>query len=319
MEDKIKKLYKLLDLEHGASIENVKKAFRELSHIWHPDNHFKKSESVQARAEEKFKEISQAYQELKEHLDKEDRSVQEEREAEETRKSKEEEARQEEKARQEREEERRVEEQKKREQEERARKERERKERAYREETVNKSYEETQKKTDGWHWVFYVILGFPLLLLLLGILSALTSNDQTSIDKPINSANTYQTQKAISDQEAELKITGELEKAAKVLNKNTPRMVDEDTRMDASTVGPGFRVNINYTLPKHSAGEIDADQIVQIMRPTLKNYACSKKNMKLLLQYGADFVYLYHDKDGMLITSITIDRNDCGLREISLK
>ena len=115
---------------------------------------------------------------------------------------------------------------------------------------------------------------------------------------------------------AELKLIGELEKAAKVLNKNTPKMVDKDTRMDPATIGPGFRVNINYTLPKHSAGEIDADQIVQHKRPVMKNYVCSKKNMKLLLQYGADFVYLYHDKDGMLITSITIDRNDCGLRKI---
>ena len=118
-------------------------------------------------------------------------------------------------------------------------------------------------------------------------------------------------------QEAELKIIGELEKAAKVLNKNTPKMIDEVTRMDAATIGPGFRVNINYTLPKHSAGEIDADQLAQNIRPTLKSYACSKKNMKLLLQYGADFVYLYHDKNGILITSITIDRNDCGLRKIA--
>ena len=116
---------------------------------------------------------------------------------------------------------------------------------------------------------------------------------------------------------AELKLIGELEKAAKVLNKNTPKMVDKDTRMDPATIGPGFRVNINYTLPKHSAGEIDADQIVQHKRPVIKNYVCSKKNMKLLLQYGADFTYLYHDKDGMLITSITIDRNDCGLRKIA--
>ena len=118
-------------------------------------------------------------------------------------------------------------------------------------------------------------------------------------------------------QKAELKIIGELEKAAKVLNKNTPKMIDEVTRMDAATIGPGFRVNINYMLPKHSAGEIDADQLAQNIRPTLKSYACSKKNMKLLLQYGADFAYLYHDKDGMLITSITINRNDCGLRKIA--
>lgn len=120
----------------------------------------------------------------------------------------------------------------------------------------------------------------------------------------------------VPPKEAELKIIGELEKAAKALNKNTPKMIDEVTRMDATTIGPGFRVNINYTLPKHSAGEIDSDNFGQAMRPILKNYACSKKNMKLLLQYGADIVYVYHDKDGMIFTSIMINRNDCGLRKI---
>ncbi|SVE17360.1 uncharacterized protein METZ01_LOCUS470214, partial [marine metagenome] len=33
------KFYKILDLDVGASKEEVKKSFRELSHIWHPDNH----------------------------------------------------------------------------------------------------------------------------------------------------------------------------------------------------------------------------------------------------------------------------------------
>jgi uncharacterized membrane protein YgdD (TMEM256/DUF423 family) len=139
MEDNIKKLYKLLDLEPGASIENVKKAFRELSHIWHPDNHVKKPEGIQARAEEKFKEISQAYQELKKHLD---RSVQEEREAEETRKRKEEEARQEREK-----ESRRAEEQKKQEQEERARKEREQREREERDRKTRKERMEDTNDT----------------------------------------------------------------------------------------------------------------------------------------------------------------------------
>jgi curved DNA-binding protein CbpA len=181
MEDKIRKLYKLLDLEPGASIENVKRAFRELSHIWHPDNHFKKSEGVQARAEEKFKEISQAYQELKEHLGKEeDRSVQEEREAEETRRRKEEEARQEREK-----ESRRAEEQKKREQEERARKEREQRERdrkirKEREENIRKKAEQSKRENQktsvdieenggeingGFFWFLSVIFFIGCLLI----------------------------------------------------------------------------------------------------------------------------------------------------------
>jgi hypothetical protein len=108
-----------------------------------------------------------------------------------------------------------------------------------------------------------------------------------------------------------------LKKAAKELNKNTPKMIDADTRMDAATIGPGLRININYTLPKHAAGEVGADQVIQYVRSTLENYACNKKNMKILMQWGAVIAYTYHAKDQTLITSILIDRDDCGLRKIS--
>ena len=58
------KYFEILELENGASKEEIKKTFRELSHIWHPDNHMGKSTNVQNRATEKFKEISNAYQVL---------------------------------------------------------------------------------------------------------------------------------------------------------------------------------------------------------------------------------------------------------------
>jgi uncharacterized protein len=85
MPNKYEKYYRILDLHVGTSKENVKKAFRELSHIWHPDNHMGKSSNVQNRATEKFKEISNAYQVLKEHLRTEDkkRNEQDQREREE--------------------------------------------------------------------------------------------------------------------------------------------------------------------------------------------------------------------------------------------
>ncbi len=118
-------------------------------------------------------------------------------------------------------------------------------------------------------------------------------------------------------QETEQKLIDELENAARELNKNTPKMIDADTRMDATTVGPGLRININYTLPKHAAGEISADQLIQYVRPTLKNYACNKKNMKILMQWGAVIAYSYHAKDQTLITDILIDREDCSLPEIT--
>ena len=73
MPSKYEKYYKVLDLDVGASKEKVKKSFRELSHIWHPDNHAGKSPEVQNRSNEKFKELSNAYEVLSKYLGEEDR------------------------------------------------------------------------------------------------------------------------------------------------------------------------------------------------------------------------------------------------------
>jgi len=37
MNDKIQNCYRTLDLENGASLEEVKQARRDLAKVWHPD------------------------------------------------------------------------------------------------------------------------------------------------------------------------------------------------------------------------------------------------------------------------------------------
>ncbi len=77
------KFYKILDLDVGASKEKVKKSFRELSHIWHPDNHAGKSPEVQNRSNEKFKELSNAYEVLSKYLEEQDGEIVEKKKREE--------------------------------------------------------------------------------------------------------------------------------------------------------------------------------------------------------------------------------------------
>ncbi|BAB59628.1 haet shock protein [DnaJ] [Thermoplasma volcanium GSS1] len=55
-----KDYYKILGVDRNASEEDIKKAFRELAKKWHPDLH----PDNKAEAEEKFKEISEAYEVL---------------------------------------------------------------------------------------------------------------------------------------------------------------------------------------------------------------------------------------------------------------
>lgn len=53
--------YEVLGLSRGASEEEVKKAYRKLSRRYHPDANVNKSDKEKAEAEEKFKDIQQAY------------------------------------------------------------------------------------------------------------------------------------------------------------------------------------------------------------------------------------------------------------------
>jgi len=54
---------KTLGLELGASREDVKKAYRDLSKVWHPDR-FTEDPALQQKAEEQLKSINDAYQHL---------------------------------------------------------------------------------------------------------------------------------------------------------------------------------------------------------------------------------------------------------------
>ena len=54
----MKDYYKVLGIEKNASNEDIKKAYRKLAKEWHPD---KKKNSSKEEAEQKFKEISEAY------------------------------------------------------------------------------------------------------------------------------------------------------------------------------------------------------------------------------------------------------------------
>lgn len=59
-----KDYYNILGLNNDASDDDIKKAFRKMSIKWHPDKWANASENEKKEAEEKFKEINEAYQVL---------------------------------------------------------------------------------------------------------------------------------------------------------------------------------------------------------------------------------------------------------------
>lgn len=62
MEDRTH-FYKILGLELGASASDVKQAYRDLVRVWHPDR-YAHDPRLQKKAEEKLKEINEAYEKI---------------------------------------------------------------------------------------------------------------------------------------------------------------------------------------------------------------------------------------------------------------
>lgn len=68
---KIAYCYHVLELKSGASLDQIKKAWRDLVMVWHPDR-FPNNEGLQRKAGERLKEINAAYEMLKQHVSSSD-------------------------------------------------------------------------------------------------------------------------------------------------------------------------------------------------------------------------------------------------------
>src|SRR5947208_13566799 len=55
--------YKTLELEPGASSDEIKRSYRELVKVWHPDR-FAGNQRLQQKAQEKLKQINLAYERI---------------------------------------------------------------------------------------------------------------------------------------------------------------------------------------------------------------------------------------------------------------
>lgn len=63
MLDDLRECYRILDVEPSASLDEVKRSYRELVKVWHPDR-FTNDPSLQAKAQEKLKQINLAYERI---------------------------------------------------------------------------------------------------------------------------------------------------------------------------------------------------------------------------------------------------------------
>jgi hypothetical protein len=102
----------------------------------------------------------------------------------------------------------------------------------------------------------------------------------------------------------------QLMKVAAELNKNCPFMVDSDTRLDNSVGGPGKNFVYNYTLINHAEADINIVELKQNMIPFLTNYIKTSEDMQTFRKEKVTLKYIYKDKSGTFLFSITIAPDD---------
>lgn len=120
-----------------------------------------------------------------------------------------------------------------------------------------------------------------------------------------------------TEKEIMAKLTEGFEVAAKQINDSGPTMVDEETRMDGASVGPGALLTYHFSFLNYSSSDLDSGVIKTHIFPSVKMGVCLSHEMRPSLQYGGKYTYSYSGSDGVVIGEFTIDRNDCGLSAIS--
>ncbi|HKD38181.1 MAG TPA: hypothetical protein VKB78_15315 [Pirellulales bacterium] len=101
-----------------------------------------------------------------------------------------------------------------------------------------------------------------------------------------------------------------LTKVADQINKMMPMTIDAETRCDSVVPGPNKTISYHYTLVKRTKDELYPDKLVAYMRPRLVNNYKTLEAMKTLRDSGVILEYRYFDKEGVYITSITVDPKD---------
>lgn len=94
------------------------------------------------------------------------------------------------------------------------------------------------------------------------------------------------------------------------INRSTPKMIDDFTRLDSATYTPG-RITTFYTLPSSKKSDIDAKILVSEGRAGAAAQLCSDSAARKLLQSGVTYGYFYRDSSGSRIAEFAVYATDC--------
>jgi hypothetical protein len=110
---------------------------------------------------------------------------------------------------------------------------------------------------------------------------------------------------------AKFVLEDELIKVADEIQKQLPRMIDEESRLD-SIMAIGNDLYYRVTFVNYNADDFDIAKLRKRKELILKHNMCNNEDTKLLIKKGVSFNYYFFGKDDLAVLKIKINRNKCG-------
>ncbi|WP_449412399.1 hypothetical protein [Pandoraea soli] len=105
-------------------------------------------------------------------------------------------------------------------------------------------------------------------------------------------------------------VERQLSSAVEQINQKGPSMLDQETRIDGATAGPGRRLTYLYTLVNHSSKDQEAIAVIQThVKPEVAKNSCNK--MKAILKAGVTVVFDYRGSDGHEMGTFDVNQSTC--------
>jgi len=106
----------------------------------------------------------------------------------------------------------------------------------------------------------------------------------------------------------------QLQEAATSVNRKTPVMVDNETRLDRAEAGPGLLFTYHYTLMNIRKAAVDPGRLDEVVRGTMRETLRSKvcTSLKSMLDLNATIRYHYLDEDGADLVTLAFSQADCS-------
>lgn len=94
--------------------------------------------------------------------------------------------------------------------------------------------------------------------------------------------------------------------AAKEVNKSSPLMVDNETRLDSASILPDNIFQYNYTLINALKEDVDTEQLKDFLEPQITRQIAKNEQLKMFRDREVTMAYRYNDRKGVFLFEIQV-------------